>query len=156
MPIPTLAEYFNLLKGTDVFTNIELKNSNYDYPGLEQAVIDMVRDYQLEERVIFSSFNHYSILRCKRIAPEIRCGFLYMSWIIDAGAYAKKHGVEFLNPKAVGINTEILQEIKQSGTDVIAWTVDDETEARRLIDLGVSHIISNRPDMLGRVIREYA
>lgn len=154
-PIPTLQEYFELVKDRDVFTNLELKNSNYDYPGLEQAVIDLVREYGLEEQVVLSSFNHHSILRCKRIAPEIPCGFLYMSWMIDGGNYAKMHGVEFLNPKFVGINEVTVEEINRAGVDIIAWTIDDEQEARRMLNLGIKYIISNCPDMIRKAIDDY-
>ena len=38
---------------------------------------------------------------------------------------------------------------------VVTWTVDDKEEMRRLIGLGVEAIISNYPDRLLEVVKEY-
>jgi glycerophosphoryl diester phosphodiesterase len=38
---------------------------------------------------------------------------------------------------------------------VVTWTVDDKDEMRRLIGLGVEGIISNYPDRLLEVVKEY-
>ncbi|MFR7377289.1 MAG: hypothetical protein ACLUTZ_10100 [Oliverpabstia sp.] len=51
--IPTLREYLTWVKDTGLVTNIELKNSVYYYEHLEEKVIDMVREFQMEDRVIF-------------------------------------------------------------------------------------------------------
>ena len=72
--IPTLRETFELLapycKGKGLHLNIELKNSEIRYEGMEQRVIDMVSEFNLEDYVVyssspainncFSSFNVYS------------------------------------------------------------------------------------------------
>lgn len=76
-PLPTLEEYFQLVKDLDFLTNIELKTSIFEYPGIEEKVIALIRAYGLSDRVILSSFNHYSLLRVKALAPELPCGILY-------------------------------------------------------------------------------
>ena len=146
--IPTLEEYFEWVKDTRLFTNIELKNSVIDYPGLEEKVIALIRRYSLEERILFSSFNHYSILRCKRMAPEIRCGLLYSCWLANPGAYAKSVGAECLHPHFSSLIPEALAEIRSQKVQVNAWTVNEETDMRRLIDEGIEGIITNFPDRL--------
>ncbi|WP_290369680.1 glycerophosphodiester phosphodiesterase family protein, partial [Peribacillus simplex] len=57
--IPTLEELFIWLYDNQLFCNIELKNTLFLYPGLEEKVIRLIRTYEMEERVILSSFNHY-------------------------------------------------------------------------------------------------
>ena len=61
--IPTLKEYFELVKDLDFITNIELKTGINEYLGIEEKVYKLIKEYQLEEKVIISSFNHFSILR---------------------------------------------------------------------------------------------
>src|SRR3712207_1905347 len=56
--IPTLREYFELVKDKDVITNIELKTNIFEYPGIEQKVWELIQEYHLESKVIISSFNH--------------------------------------------------------------------------------------------------
>ena len=68
-PIPTLEEYFDLVRGESLVTNVELKTNVYEYPGIEQKVWDRIRAFGLEDRIIISSFNHFSVLRMREIAP---------------------------------------------------------------------------------------
>ena len=70
-PIPTLREYFELVKDTDIITNIELKTGIFEYPTIEKRVIDMIYEYGLQDKIILSSFNHFTVKRCEEIAPEI-------------------------------------------------------------------------------------
>ena len=76
-----------LVKDTDIITNIELKTGVFEYPGIEQKVYDMLREFDMVDRIIISSFNHYSVLRMKAIDPAMKCGMLEESWLINAGAY---------------------------------------------------------------------
>ena len=39
----------------------------------------------MEDRVLITSFNHFTIMRMKERAPEIRYGFLAYDWRLDAG-----------------------------------------------------------------------
>ena len=73
--IPTLREFLELVAPTELIVNMELKNNRQYYPQLEEKVIALVRAFGMEKRVIFSSFNNVSILRCRRLATEIDAGF---------------------------------------------------------------------------------
>ena len=64
--IPTLKEYFELVKDLDFITNIELKTGINEYLGIEEKVYQIIKEYKLEKKVIISSFNHFSILRMKK------------------------------------------------------------------------------------------
>ncbi|HCM11964.1 MAG TPA: glycerophosphodiester phosphodiesterase, partial [Lachnospiraceae bacterium] len=67
-PIPSFEEYLDWVRKRNVTTNIELKNRKYYYEGLEERTLELVQDYGLEDRVMFSSFNHVSLLKCKQLA----------------------------------------------------------------------------------------
>ncbi|MCI8624236.1 MAG: glycerophosphodiester phosphodiesterase [Provencibacterium sp.] len=146
--IPTLEEYLDWAAGTRLFTNIELKNSVVEYPELEAKAVALVRRYGLEGRILFSSFNHPSILRCKRLAPEIRCGFLCDCWLAGAGAYTSGHGVECLHPQYRSLTGEAVEEIRRHAVAVNTWTVNEEADMRRLADAGIEGLITNYPDRL--------
>lgn len=153
-PIPTLREYFDLVKDTGIVTNIELKTGINEYPGLEQKVWDMIKEYHLEDRIIISSFNHYSVRRMKELAPDLVCGFLSDTWILNPGAYTKGLGMECYHPSFVQLKQEIVDEIKAAGVIINTWTVNTEEQIRDLYAKGIDTVIGNYPDMTARVLKE--
>ena len=81
--IPTMREVFELLKPTELTINIELKTGILDYPGMEEKILILTREYGFEDRVIYSSFNHYSILKIQKLDPSAKTAFLYADGPID-------------------------------------------------------------------------
>ena len=83
------------MKINNLICNIELKNGLIPYEGMEKKVIELVREYNLSDRIIISSFNHYSIVYSYRLAPEIETAPLffeaiYMPWIYSQSIKAKE------------------------------------------------------------------
>ena len=153
-PIPTLREYFDLVKDSSIVTNIELKTGINEYPGLEEKVYALIKEYHLEDRIIISSFNHYSVLRMKAIAPELSYGFLSDTWIYNAGQYTKSYGVDCYHPLFLQLKQEIVDEIKAAGLVINTWTVNTEEQIRDLYAKGVDTVIGNYPDLTARVLKE--
>lgn len=61
--IPTMEEVFALIRPTDLIINIELKTGIVFYDRLEERILELTKRMGMEDRVIYSSFNHYSIKR---------------------------------------------------------------------------------------------
>ena len=154
--IPTLREYFELVKPVDGFlTNIELKTGINEYPGIEKAVLKIIDEFGLRDRIIISSFNHFSVKRFKEIAPDVKCGFLEESRIIDFGTYAKNYGVEFIHPLYKCLTKDVFDEVYSNGIGINTWTVNDENAVRYLVKNNVNAVIGNYPDMVSRVLKEF-
>lgn len=151
--IPTLREYFELVKPIDgLITNIELKTGVLEYPGIEKAVNDMIIEFDLEDRIIISSFNHLSVKRFKEINPKIKCGFLESSCIINFGSYTKANNAECVHPFHRTLTEDYIKEIKANSIEINTWTVNTEEDIKRLYALGVDSIIGNFPDRAKKVI----
>ncbi len=151
--IPTLREYFELVKPLPNFiTNIELKTGINEYPGIEKAVLDLIAEFGLEDNIIISSFNHFSVMRAKALNPDIKCGFLTGDWIYDFGAYTKARGIECVHPYHITLNEESVAEIKKNGIRINTWTVNKPEDVERLYNLGIDAAIGNFPDMTKSVI----
>lgn len=153
--VPTLREYFELVKDKDIVTNIELKTGVYEYPGIEKMVYDMIKEFDIKDRIIISSFNHYSILRMKAIDPTIKCGLLEESWLVNAGAYVASTGVECYHPMYKNMTPEVVKEIKSHGLEINTWTVNDKSEIREMFERGVDSVISNYPDVVNDVKKAF-
>ncbi|MBE5917071.1 MAG: glycerophosphodiester phosphodiesterase [Pseudobutyrivibrio ruminis] len=151
--IPTLEEYLELIKDKDIITNIELKTGIFEYPGIEKAVYDLIKKYDLRDQMIISSFNHYSIMRMKEIDPGIKCGLLTESWLLKAGEYVKNCGVECFHPIGTMLNPATVKEVRDNGIEINTWTVNRPEEVDYMINLGVDGIIGNNPDITRRRLK---
>lgn len=145
--IPTLDEYLKYVKDLDIVTNIELKNSINEYEGLEELVLELIRKYNLEKKVIISSFNHYSVVKMKKLAPELKCGFLCEDTILNPGKYCKENGVECFHPRYKVLSLERIEELRKNGIEINTWTVNKKEDIKDLIDKEIDIIIGNYPDL---------
>ncbi|WP_019635417.1 glycerophosphodiester phosphodiesterase [Paenibacillus fonticola] len=150
--IPTLDELLAWVKPLDIVVNLELKNGLIRYPEIEKKLIAAVRSYELSERVIISSFNHYSLVECKRIAPEIRTGILYMEGLYEPWEYAKRVGADALHAFQYAVVPELVAAAAEHGVAYHPFTVNEPAEMRALIKAGVAGIITDYPERLADLL----
>ena len=156
--IPTLREVLDLIAPTDVTLNIELKTSVNPYPGIEQAVNDLVHEYDeynLSDRIIYSSFNHDSIMRMKAIDENARLGLLCASAeITDFAGYAKDNGCEAIHTTLQDIKREgFVDSCQANDTKLNIWTIDSVGDMRACANLQVNSVITNYPDVAMRELQ---
>jgi glycerophosphoryl diester phosphodiesterase len=144
-PIPLLKDVLKWMQGNRLICNIELKNGFFPYEGMEEKVIKLVRDYGLEERIIFSSFNHYSIVYCYRLAPEIEIAPLYSGRIFMPWIYAKSIQAKAIHPNYKGLTNDIIRKSIENGISVRPYTINNEKDMKYLFTLNCSAIITDDP-----------
>lgn len=149
--IPTLREYFELVKNLEIVTNIELKTGINQYLGIEEKVLKLIREYNLEKRVIISSFNHFSVMRMKKLAPDLKYGFLSEDWIIDAGKYTASQRVQCYHPRFNNLIPEVIEELKKYNLEINTWTVNEEKDMRYLYSKEIDVIITNYPELAKKI-----
>jgi glycerophosphoryl diester phosphodiesterase len=157
--VPTLRDV--LRRYTKDLIVIELKLNE---PELAHRTIDEVRAADALDRVALGSYGT-RVLRAARVyEPRIRTGssreetrlFLYRSWCRWPVRHPKYR--EFQVPEMAGstrvVSPRFVRYAHQAGCPVKVWTVDEEADMRRLLSWGVDAIISDRPDIAVRVVRE--
>ena len=150
--IPTLKEVLETVKPSGIQVNIELKTGIYWYPDIEKKVAEIVEETGMKEKIIYSSFNHYSVQRIKEIVPDADTAYLYSDVILNVEEYAKKTNVGGLHPAVYHVKmADFLKEYLKSGLDVRVWTVNEEADMKELTEAGVSAVITNYPDVAVRV-----
>ena len=143
----TLEEVLDAVKASGIQVNIELKTGIYWYPEIEQKVADLVKASGMEDKVIYSSFNHYSIQQIKKIVPDAETAYLYSDVILNVEDYAENTGVDGLHPAVYHVKmADFLKEYLDSGLNVRVWTVNEKEDMEWLIRAGVTAIITNYPD----------
>ncbi len=145
--IPTLREVLELMKPTSMLVNIELKTSILWYKGIEEKTLNLVKEMGMEQQVIYSSFNHYSIERIQALDPAAQTAYLFADIICDVEKYAAQHGVQALHPGVWNVKMEdFLRVYLNSGLAVRVWTVNDEPDLRWLMQSGAD-VITNDPKL---------
>ena len=154
--VPTLAEVIALVRDR-IKLEIELKY--YDREG-EQAkgrnlALDVVRLLErehFESQCIVSSLNYEALMEVRRYNPRIHTAAIVTLAIGD---------IDRLDVDALCVNAELLSDrlicaARARHKDVQAWTVDDPRQMIKLIERGVSNIVTNVPDVLIRLRAEFA
>ena len=154
--LPLLSEVFSLLRPTGLDINIELKNSIVDYPGLERKVLELsAREFSLD-RILFSSFNHHSMLRMKQLEPAVPCGLLYEAVLVRPWEYAKKLEMDAVHPhySEVVLTAGGCAAAHEAGIQVNTWTVNSPDTMDAVLREGADILITNYPDQaLNRAAR---
>lgn len=152
--IPTLEEVYELLKPTGLTVNVEFKTGIFWYRGIEEKVLDLTARMGMEERVIYSSFNHYTLAHIRREKPDAKTGLLYSDNWIDTAPYARDIvKVDALHPALYHLqDTEYVKTAHRYGLETHVWTVNDEEYMRMCVRMGVEAIITNKPDLCRSVV----
>ncbi len=149
--IPTLRDVFELLRDWDGLLNIEVKSGPNIYKGIEKKLVDMTKEYSFEDKVIFSSFNHYCLRDIKVIDSSMKIGLLYTAALVEPYIYAQHLGAEALHPYYRTITIELVEGCKKYGIKLNPYTIDDEREIEMIMRAGVDGVITDYPDRALRV-----
>lgn len=146
--IPTLDEVFDLLPN-HAFVNIELKRDTMARDGLEEAIVEFIKQRNLASRVVVSSFNPVILWRLRKEAFPL--GLLYapdMPVWLKYGQARRFLRLDALHPFYEQVRAPLPK------LPINTWTVNDPAQMRRLLDLQVNAIITDVPDVLDRIIFE--
>ena len=151
--IPTMRDVFELLKPTGLFINIEIKTGVVFYEKIEEKILALTKEMGMEDRVCYSSFNHYTVTRIHELKPDAEVGFLYADGPIDMPSYGVKHGVNALHPALYNLQYDgFVKECKEKGLKLNVWTVNERPYMEMCCQYGVDAIITNYPDIAKEVV----
>ncbi|HSK32036.1 MAG TPA: glycerophosphodiester phosphodiesterase family protein, partial [Propionicimonas sp.] len=144
--VPTLAETLDLLAPSGLKLNIELKNSEEDYPGLEEQVLAAVAAHGIADRVVLSTFNHYSLKKLQTLGATSQLGMLYTDPLYKPWRYAAKLGVGALHPPVrYVLGGGWVRHAQAAGLAVRPWVVNSERGLARMFRWGVDGVFTDVP-----------
>ncbi|MBB6621954.1 glycerophosphodiester phosphodiesterase [Clostridium gasigenes] len=150
--IPTLEEVLELIKDEiEIVLNIELKTDVISYNEIEDDVIKLVEKYNMENRIILSSFNHESIRKCKQINHNIKTGMLYYE-VCDAIKIAKKINADAIHPNAQLVTKELIEECHKNNIKVNSYTVNSPIAMRKFVEWNIDGMFTDSPELLLEVV----
>lgn len=153
--IPLLEQVMDLAASTDIFLNIEIKaNPGLYNEGVEKKLVELIKAFSMENRIIISSFNHYCLEEVKRLEPQIKTGILYSEVMYKPWEYAKGFHADAIHPHHNALHPGTVSNCIKNNVMVNVWTVDKPDDIKRAIGLGVTGIISNVPDVVLGILKE--
>ena len=87
--IPTLAEVFELIRDTHHIVNVEVKTDEWFYPQIEEKCLALAKEKGVEDRVIYSSFNHHTLMKLRQLEPDAKLGMLFGDIMVKPWEYAE-------------------------------------------------------------------
>lgn len=156
LQIPTLAEVCAAFPGVPL--NIEIKQ---DAPAIEAEVLAVLDEHGGRERALLAAESDGIMARIRTAAPGALTGFSTGEAMEFIGRQAdpafRPKGFALQVPPTYGdfvIITEARVAFAHAlGIEVHAWTINDEAEMHRLLDLGVDGLITDFPARAAEVRR---
>jgi glycerophosphoryl diester phosphodiesterase len=127
--VPSLEQVL-ALAAAKVIVYVELKGRD-----VEEPTIAAIRESRAQCAV--HSFDHASITRASQIAPQLRRGILFDAYPVDVARSMRSASALDVWPQWELIDQTLVERVHEAEGRVIAWTVNNTADAKRLIALGV-------------------
>jgi glycerophosphoryl diester phosphodiesterase len=157
--VPTLGEVLEEFPGVAV--NIEIKAGT---PGIEETVLGILRDANALGRALVVSTPHAIVKRFRKIssghistgASRWEIGVFYILSRLRLERLVRPAydalQVPLLHRGILVVTPRFIRAAQARGVRVDVWTINQAEEMRRLLDLGVDVIMTDRPGMLAEVL----
>ena len=149
--IPTLQELIAIAKDK-LGLQIEIKATN-----LLEKLIQILKNENLLDTPIISSFMIDELLKLKKMEPELKVGLLTFEEVRKPKLIMRKidkiakNDFYSVHPYYSNINKEIVDYAHDRGLKVNVWTVNDRKSIENLIEIGVDGIITDDISLLNDI-----
>ncbi|MFY0683940.1 MAG: hypothetical protein JXR20_05255 [Balneola sp.] len=154
--IPTLREVLEYCRNK-ILVNVEIKTeavSENEHGGVEERVMNIIKDLGVEEQIIISSFDYRVIERITKSNSKIRTALLYekkQSKKRSPVDLVKDYQVDAFNFNIRQLNDDWASQLNYSEIPFFIYTVNDEEKMRKVMEAGAKGIFSDKPDLLKKV-----
>ncbi len=153
--IPTLDEVFECV-GKRTFINVELTNYASRRDQLVTLVAEIVKRHGLQKSILFSSFAPINLRRMRELLPEVPVGLLALDGplgVLNRSSFYLPLSPAIVHPYLKDVTPALMARERHRGRRVHVWTVNKETDLRRLKDLGVDGVFTDDPITALQVLR---
>ena len=144
LEVPLLEEVLRQF-GKQTFLDIEFKEAGY-----EQEAVELILKYGDPANTMISAFHPETLTKVHELSPALQLGYIYNRTQDEESRHNAP--IDYVIPQFKLASRELITEVHSEELQVLAWTVNDEAEMKRLIDLGVDGLITDHPEMLAKVL----
>lgn len=151
--IPELVEVLELARGK-VGVAVEVKNLPVKYPGIEEKLVEALRQARMSRDSAAVSFDHRVVKRVRELDRDIVGGVLVAGRPLMLPELLRWAHAEVYSPHWSFVDSETVAEVHNTGAVIGVWTVDDAEILDRSRRLGVDAVYTNRPGQLKALLAE--
>ena len=154
--VPTLEEVVRLAASgkRQVLLEIKVDERKERYAGIEEKVLAVLDRHAMAPSAVIMAFEADTWRRVRALRPDIRTAALYAPRMVAGGPSGlvgvmdevRQAGVAFIGLHQALVDAQAVALARKMGLGLGVWTVNEREAMRRLIDLGVGIIITDRPD----------
>ncbi|PGB10737.1 glycerophosphodiester phosphodiesterase [Bacillus toyonensis] len=152
--VPTLKEIIEMF-GHNANYYIETKSPD-EYPGMEEKLLEIIKYYQISDKVIIQSFSEESLQKIHSLHANIP---LVQLLSYKKAVQLNELEIEKYKTYCIGlgmnykyIDSAYVKKIKKHGLEVHPFTVDNEKDMKKLLSWGVNGMFTNYPDRLHSIL----
>lgn len=153
--IPTLAQFFELMKQNQKLIYVELKCKNENHLKLAEEVAILIRDFGLQKRTVVKSFEHEATRIIQKMLPDVRIAALFSPRPLRVIQPRKTLVTPALNLEADELSLHYtlatertVKKATAAGMKTVIWTANHPAWVKRAFKLGIHGIITNEPARL--------
>lgn len=162
--VPTLREYMDRVQRNQQRLLLEIKKPEL-YPGIEEQTLRVLDEAgwldenHVRRRLVVQSFSAESVRIVHELRPDLLTAFLGTPPLAELPRYAQF--TDRINPWYTTIDGEWVNAVHGllgahgKAMEVDTWIVDDAETARKVQDMGVDGIITNKPDVVRDAVGAY-
>lgn len=134
---------------------IEFKADPENYREMVNQVVKIVNQYHMGSQTMFMSLHYPTVSYLHHLYPEWWIGYCIYGSIGDIDASIWNMDIDFLAIEENRASTSLIQKAISQMIPIYIWTVDNEKKMKQYLDMGVSEIITNDPDLGRQAIDAY-
>ena len=138
--VPSFEEVLKLVKGKAKL-NVEIKSSS-ESAIVAGKVVELIQKYSMEDECVITSFDYDALLAVKEADEDIQTGYILS---VAYGKFYEDDRVDFFSVNASFLTKRVVDAIHNTGKQVYAWTVNNDTSIKNLANKGIDNIITDVP-----------
>jgi len=153
--VPTLNEVVEVAARAKrrMLLEIKVDAGKARYPGIEEKMLAILDRHAMTASTVVMSFEAPTWRRVRELRPEVATCALYSARALARSSLSaeldtlRAAGVRFIGVEHTVVDAVAVKQAQGAGIGLGAWTVNAPADMKRMIEAGVTILITDQPDM---------
>ncbi len=159
--VPTLDEVVEVAAQARrrMLLEIKVDASKARYPGIEEKVVAILDRHAMTASTVVMSFEAPTWRRLRELRSDVATCALYSARTLGRSSLTaeldtlRAAGVRFIGVEHTVVDAAAVAQAQRAGIGLGAWTVNDPRDMKRVIDAGVTILITDQPDVAKTLLK---